>query len=67
MIVLDHPVPGESAVAIISPAKGGAALCVESASERLVLLDHLPAVADVARVLLNRLGPGRLADRADRP
>ncbi|GGQ70174.1 EAL domain-containing protein [Couchioplanes azureus] len=67
VIVLDDPVPGESAVAVIDPAYGSAALCVESGSGRLVFLDHLPAVADVARVLLNRLGPGRLADGIDRP
>ncbi|MEV4278518.1 EAL domain-containing protein [Actinoplanes xinjiangensis] len=67
IIVLDNPVPGESAVVVIGPTYGSAALCVESASGRLVFLDRLPAVADVARVLLNRLGPGRLADRADRP
>ncbi|MEU8241066.1 EAL domain-containing protein [Actinoplanes missouriensis] len=67
VIMLDDPVPGESAVAVIGPAYGSAALCVESASGRLVFLDRLPAVAEVARVLLNRLGPGRLADGVDHP
>ncbi|GAA4606109.1 EAL domain-containing protein (putative c-di-GMP-specific phosphodiesterase class I) [Actinoplanes octamycinicus] len=67
VIVLDDPVPDEFAVAVLGPAHGSAALCVESTSGRLVLLDHLPAVAGVARILLNRLGPGRLTDGMNQP
>jgi len=65
VIMLDEPVPGEFAVTVIGPAYGSA-LCVES-SGRMVVLDHLPAVAAVTRTLLNRLGPGRLGEGVHHP
>jgi EAL domain-containing protein (putative c-di-GMP-specific phosphodiesterase class I) len=57
-ILLDEPVPGEFAVTVIGPGYGSA-LCADSTG-RTVFLSHLPAVAEVTRVLLNRLGPGSL-------
>jgi EAL domain-containing protein (putative c-di-GMP-specific phosphodiesterase class I) len=54
VIVLDRPVPGEFAVAVLGPGYGHA-LCVRwSATPHLVTLDQLPEVAAVTRVLLNR-------------
>lgn len=62
IILLDDPVPGEFAVTLIGPGYGRC-LCVRlSDTLELVVLDHLPAVAEITRMLLSRLGPGRLAE-----
>jgi EAL domain-containing protein (putative c-di-GMP-specific phosphodiesterase class I) len=56
VILLDRPVPHEFAAAVIGPGYGYA-VCVRAApAVELVTLDHLPTVAAVTRVLLNRHG-----------
>lgn len=51
-IILDPPVPGEFAVAVIGPGYGHA-VCIRSAARtELVTVDDLPTVAAVSRVLL---------------
>ena len=67
IILLDDPVPGEFAVTLIGPGYGRC-LCVRLTDTlELVVVDHLPAVAEITRMLLSRLGPGRLAERGDQP
>ncbi|MET8153767.1 EAL domain-containing protein [Actinoplanes sp. NPDC049668] len=56
VILLDRPVPDEFAAAVIGP-EFGYAVCVRAGhTVELVTLDHLPTVAAVIRVLLNRQG-----------
>ncbi|GIF15691.1 EAL domain-containing protein [Actinoplanes teichomyceticus] len=53
-VLLDRPVPGELAVAVIGPGYGYA-VCVDTAAgPELATTDDLPTVAAVTRVLLNR-------------
>jgi EAL domain-containing protein (putative c-di-GMP-specific phosphodiesterase class I) len=52
--VLDDPFPGEFAVVVLGPGYGYAVCLRSSEPPELVALDDLPAVATVARVLLNR-------------
>ncbi|MEU4557516.1 EAL domain-containing protein [Actinoplanes sp. NPDC023936] len=53
-IVLDRPVPGEFAVAVIGPGYGHAVCFRSTGGPELVMVDDLPTVAAVSRVLLNR-------------
>ncbi|MBG0566473.1 EAL domain-containing protein [Actinoplanes sp. NEAU-A11] len=56
IVVLDRPVPDELAVAVIGPGHGYA-VCVQTPHEqeaKMVILNHLPPAAAVARALLNR-------------
>ncbi|MGI5241009.1 EAL domain-containing protein [Dactylosporangium sp. CA-139066] len=53
VILLDEPLPGEVAVATIGPGHARA-VCVRGGA--LVVLDERPAVADVVRALLSRVG-----------
>jgi EAL domain-containing protein (putative c-di-GMP-specific phosphodiesterase class I) len=56
VILLDDPIPGELAAVVIG-AGYGAALCVRAGqSLETVPLDRLPAVAAIARILMNRRG-----------
>ena len=54
VIVVDEPLVGQSAIAVIG-AGYGRALCIESApTAQLVDTDHLPTVATLARAILGR-------------
>ncbi|MEV4642335.1 EAL domain-containing protein [Actinoplanes sp. NPDC049548] len=54
LIVLDDPIPGEFAAVVLGPGHGYAVCIQSSGTTELVALDHLPTVATIARVLLNR-------------
>ncbi|MDI6099543.1 EAL domain-containing protein [Actinoplanes sp. NEAU-A12] len=54
VIVVDRPVPGEFAAVAIVPGHGYAMGVRSFDTPRLVTVDRLPAVAAVARALLNR-------------
>jgi hypothetical protein len=52
VILLDEPIPGEFAAAVIGPGYGRA-VCVRPGGD-LVVVDDLPTVATITRALLNR-------------